>query len=236
MNEIQLQQHRVQYTIRRSKRARRVRITLKPDHTVVVTVPRAARVDVRDILMHHADWIIKKIKTMPALTKRLWQNHETLMYLGVEYTLRVELTSRSKSRLTFTQDHFTLSSHLEPTHPDYIQAASEAALQWFRAAAKEYIVPLAHEYAVQMNLAVNKIRIKNQKTLWGSASSKSNLNFNCRLMMAPEQIIRYVVIHELCHFTHMNHSKAFWALVEQYDPAYRQHRSWLRQHGASMAL
>lgn len=236
MNEIILQQQKVQYTVRRSKRARRVRLRLQPDRTVEVVVPRSARVDVRDVLIHHADWIIQHIETMPALTKRRWQDHETLMYLGVEYPLRLTVTSSRAARLTFDDAQFTLHSPLESAHPDYIQVARSAALHWFRAAAKATIVPLAREYAAQMNLAVNKIRIKNQKTLWGSASSKNNLNFNCRLMMAPEPIIHYVIIHELCHFTHMNHSKAFWTLVEQHDAQYKQHRKWLRENGGSMTL
>ena len=78
------------------------------------------------------------------------------------------------------------------------------------------------------------ITIRCQKTRWGSCSSKGNLNFNCLLMLCPEEVRDYVVIHELCHRKEMNHSPRFWALVAQACPDYARHRSWLKEHGRSL--
>ena len=86
-------------------------------------------------------------------------------------------------------------------------------------------------YAGLMNVQYGRITIRNQKTRWGSCSSKGNLNFNCLLMLAPDEVVDYVVIHELCHLIEMNHSKAFWKQVEQMMPDYKKHRKWLKYQG-----
>lgn len=96
---------------------------------------------------------------------------------------------------------------------------------------KDKIAKRVSHYEQIMGLSANHITIKNQKTRWGSCSSKKNLNFNYRLAYMPQEILDYVVIHELAHLRHMNHSKQFWALVEQYLPDYRERRRWLKEYG-----
>lgn len=86
-------------------------------------------------------------------------------------------------------------------------------------------------YAGIMNVRYGGITIRNQKTRWGSCSGKGNLNFNCLLMLVPEEVIDYVVVHELCHLIEMNHSKAFWQQVERVMPDYEKYRQWLKDHG-----
>ena len=89
-------------------------------------------------------------------------------------------------------------------------------------------------YAPKVGVTYGRITIRNQKTRWGSCSSKGNLNFNCMLMLAPATVIDYVVIHELCHRKEMNHSPRFWALVQQHYPAYLQARQWLKANGSTL--
>lgn len=89
-------------------------------------------------------------------------------------------------------------------------------------------------YARIMGVSYGRIAIREQKTRWGSCSSKGNLNFNWRLILAPEEVLDYVVVHELAHRREMNHSKAFYAVVESVLPDYRQARRWLRDHGGSL--
>lgn len=86
-------------------------------------------------------------------------------------------------------------------------------------------------YAKMMNVQYGRITIRNQKTRWGSCSGKGNLNFNCLLMLAPDEVVDYVVVHELCHRIEMNHSKAFWQQVERVMPDYKEKRQWLKVHG-----
>ena len=81
-----------------------------------------------------------------------------------------------------------------------------------------------------MNVHFNRVRIKNVKTIWGSCSSKKNLNFNFKLSFLPEALIDYVFVHELAHLKHMNHSKAFWSEVEKQIPDYKKRREELKRY------
>ena len=97
------------------------------------------------------------------------------------------------------------------------------------------VIPARVEYFARViGVTYGKINIRNQKTRWGSCSSKGNLNFNCLLMLAPPEVLDYVVVHELCHRKQMNHSKAFWSEVEKVLPDYKEARKWLKEDGSQM--
>ena len=100
--------------------------------------------------------------------------------------------------------------------------------------AKSYIPERVKYYAAQLGVSYGRITIRSQQTRWGSCSGKGNLNFNCLLMLAPAQVIDYVVVHELCHRRHMNHSAAFWQAVEEIMPDYAQWRKWLKENGRAL--
>lgn len=89
-------------------------------------------------------------------------------------------------------------------------------------------------FAPQVGVTYGTITIRRQKTRWGSCSARGNLNFNCLLMLAPEQVLDYVVIHELCHRKEMNHSQRFWAQVARLCPQYQQARRWLKENGPAL--
>lgn len=80
------------------------------------------------------------------------------------------------------------------------------------------------------------ITIRDQKSRWGSCSSRGTLSFNYRLIFAPAGVLDYVVVHELCHLTHMNHSKDFWNMVESIMPTYKQYKNWLKEHGHELTI
>ena len=100
--------------------------------------------------------------------------------------------------------------------------------------AKELINDSVRYWAPKIGVKYGRVAIKDQKTRWGSCSSKGNLNFNRRLAAAPGPVKDYVVIHELCHLIEMNHSKKFWNEVSRFCPDHRDHRKWLRMHGREL--
>ena len=112
----------------------------------------------------------------------------------------------------------------------------KALEQRYRQAAKEYFPSRVAYYEQIIGVTHASIRIRDQKTRWGSCSSKGNLNFNWRLMLAPPRVLDYVVVHELCHRKEMNHSKAFWDAVETVLPDYVQLRKWLKDNGGKLTL
>ncbi len=97
--------------------------------------------------------------------------------------------------------------------------------------ALKYIPERVAFYAPMVGVNYGRITIRNQRSRWGSCSSKGNLNFNCLLMLTPPEVIDYVVVHELCHRLEMNHSPAFWKEVEKIMPDYKSRRKWLRENG-----
>ncbi|MBO5095030.1 MAG: M48 family metallopeptidase [Lachnospiraceae bacterium] len=131
-------------------------------------------------------------------------------------TQRDALTQKQQNALTQTQ-----------------RSALEAR---YRKAAREYITARVAYYEPIIGVTHTRLSIRDQKTRWGSCSSRGGLNFNWRLMLAPPRVLDYVVVHELCHRKEMNHSKAFWHAVETVLPDYRELRKWLRENGNTLVL
>jgi predicted metal-dependent hydrolase len=103
-----------------------------------------------------------------------------------------------------------------------------------RGGARELVSALAEEEAERLAVTYERIRIGDQRTLWGSCSARGTLSFNWRLVLAPLEVLDYVVVHELCHLRVPNHSKRFWKLVEGRRPHWRGQRDWLREHGPEL--
>ncbi len=116
--------------------------------------------------------------------------------------------------------------HLQNTEP-----YTEEEIRSFVAKAKEIISPKVEFYANKIGVTYNRITIRCQRTRWGSCSSKGNLNFNCLLVLLPDEIIDSVVVHELCHRKQMNHSAKFYAEIDKVFPNYNRCRQWLKQNG-----
>lgn len=126
-----------------------------------------------------------------------------------------------------------IGKHLERiSKREDMRPTPEKTLQELAAAALQDIPGRVAKYAAAMGVDYGRITIRAQKTRWGSCSARGNLNFNCLLMLCPEAVRDYVVIHELCHRKELNHSARFWHEVETIMPDYAVHRRWLKEHGS----
>ncbi|HKP17711.1 MAG TPA: YgjP-like metallopeptidase domain-containing protein [Gaiellaceae bacterium] len=103
-----------------------------------------------------------------------------------------------------------------------------------RTAARELLCELVEQQAARLGVRYQRIRIADQRTLWGSCSSRGTLSFNWRLVLAPPEVLEYVVVHEVCHLRVPNHSRRFWALLDRHRPGWRAERAWLREHGPEL--
>lgn len=112
----------------------------------------------------------------------------------------------------------------------------EALERRYRSAARSCFEQRCAYYRSITGGAYTSVTIRDQKTRWGSCSSRGTLSFNYRLIFAPPQVLDYVVVHELCHLTHMNHSKEFWNMVGSVMPDYQTQRKWLKEHGSELTL
>lgn len=124
--------------------------------------------------------------------------------------------------------------------PRYTPEERTALEKRYQAAAKEYIPKRVEYYTSTCQDIIGdhclRITIRDQKTRWGSCSSRKTLSFNWKLMLAPPAVLDYVVVHELCHLKHMNHSAEFWNSVEAILPDYKLKREWLKEHGHELTL
>ncbi len=111
---------------------------------------------------------------------------------------------------------------------------NQGALEKLKEDAREDYTARCDHWAKIMGLRYNRIHVKFQHSRWGSCSSLGNINLNALLMLAPESVRDYVIVHELAHLKHMNHSKAFWQEVENTLPAYKNEKTWLKENGPKL--
>ena len=160
------------------------------------------------------------------------ENGDVLPYLGEQRVLSVIREDRKRARVSSVMGRILL---VVPYKADYEYRRS-AIEKWYRKEALDVIEEKASEYAACIHVSFQNVHIKDTKSRWGSCSSRGNLNFSWRLMMAPEPVLDYVVIHELCHLKYMDHSEHFWNLVAEFCPSYKQYRKWLKDNGESLYL
>lgn len=226
------------YEVRRSERARRVSLKVYPNGRVEVVAPTRARLPLEYLdlfVAENTDWIRRQRERFaaraaaapapPAIPDRV-PLHGRLL------PVRVSLAQGLRATLRFLGDAFAIEL------PD--GAAPETARRllerWYRAAAAAHFAERVRVLNAETQHPVKAIRIGDQKRRWGSCSARGTLSFNWRLMMAPADVLDYVVIHELAHFDEMNHSARFWALVKERCPRHEVFVRWLREHAPTLAF
>jgi predicted metal-dependent hydrolase len=212
------------YTIRRSARARRVRVAVDPHAGVQVTLPARARE--REAALAVAElrpWIERRLAEVRAARERLAVPAGHLPYLGAHLALSLE-PGRVRAHRRGDVLHVPADD------------GRLAIERWYRRAARAEIAPRLDDAVTALGKAYTKLTIRGQRTRWGSCSTTGAMSFNWRLVLAPEEILDYVVWHEACHLVVMDHSPAFWSLLERHRPSYRTPQRWLRANGTALVL
>ncbi len=215
-------------TIKKSKR-KSVTLQCLEDGKLIVRAPIGmSKREIMGIVEEKSAWIER---TRQQLEKRRLQEEALTLadssyfpFLGRDLEVR---RTRSKDPVVTVDSE---KGHLEIAALDE-ESAKTALLSFIRQKAKSYLDERTEKWAQKMDLTYNTLRIKDQKTRWGSCSGRRNLNLNARIMLAPPQVIDYLIVHELAHLVHMNHSRAFYGLVASYVPDYLEHQGWLKNHG-----
>jgi predicted metal-dependent hydrolase len=226
--EVDLLGNSVEYEVRRSDEATEPRIDVDI-RGVTVVLPTSSTERPVDLLEDNAAWVVEKQREFDRhreqIPNREFENGESFPYLGDEYEVVVERRSTSM----VGDGTLRLAKH----HVD--DTSIERALETlYRRKARETFEEIADEYAAQIGVEYEQIEIRNQRTKWGSCSTNGTLGLNWRLMMAPRNVVEYIVIHELAHLRETNHSDAFWSLVAQHDPDYETHAQWLDENSARL--
>jgi predicted metal-dependent hydrolase len=215
----------LEYTIRRSTRARRIRVKVDPHDGVEVVIPhRATHTQAQAAIAELRPWIDRRLHEAEQARARLASPPGTVPFLGAHLRLRHEA---GRTRAHRKDDVLHLPQH-EP---------HEALERWYRAQARTEIAPRLTSATNALGITrPTTLAIRNQRTRWGSCSTTGTMSFNWRLVLAPEPVLDYVVWHEACHLVVPDHSRRFWALVERHFPGYREPRRWLRRNGAALVL
>jgi predicted metal-dependent hydrolase len=213
------------YHVRRHRRARSVKLRAEQHKGLMITVPY--RFSVRElpgILEENKDWIIKqlsRIHLQPSLVLP-----DSITFYSIQQTWKINYEPA---------DHiFRMTTHapneimLQGDQTDY-QRCRKILLHWIKKQSKLHLTAELQRISQETQLHYNGLMIRGQKTVWGSCTSRKSISLNYKLFLLPAHLMRYVIIHELCHTKHLNHSTNFWSLVARFDPDYEQHRRELRQ-------
>lgn len=225
---IQLGGRTVSYTVRRSARARNYRIAVTPLDGVVIVYPLRLRHyrSPQSLLREHERWLLKHIDrlALPETPAGPLVDGDTLLYRGEPHTVRFEQGSRYEVDV---QEHTLVVRARAGAR----RTPVEVLRSWLADEARRTIEKVARDEATQIGVDYTSITVRDQRTRWGSCSRRRSLSFNWRLVLAPPEVLRSIVVHELCHLRHFNHSARFWALVERHDPDHKAHSTWLNTHG-----
>ncbi|WP_273326281.1 M48 family metallopeptidase [Vallitalea guaymasensis] len=225
---------KIEYTIKYSKR-KTIAIHIEPSNNIIVKAPIGMDRDrLKELVESKGKWISNKLEESNdyKIQKRTYKNGELFLFLGKEYPLElmidetasvmsVEIINNSLRIITNTEDKDSIKDLLEEFYRNQTRIIIQDRIKYYQ---KYFIV------------RPNNIRIKKQKTRWGSCSSLKNLNFNLKLSMAKLSVIDYIVVHEISHLIHLNHSKDFWNLVKSVLPNYKDEKDWLKHNGRRLTL
>jgi len=226
----------VPYILKRSrKRKRTISLQITRQADVIVSAPYFTPVaEIKNFIEQKYDWIqrnIQRQKEQQVYTgEKLYISGEYFYFLGTPYPLEAFFQQDLPAGLVFWSNRFYLNCR------DGQARRKSYFIEWYKTKARELFALQVGSLASRLHLQPKSIRITSAQTRWGSCSGENNLAFSFRLIMAPQTVIDYVIVHELMHIKEKNHSARFWKLVDTAMPDYKLHRSWLKENGHKFIL
>ena len=194
---------------------------------LVIKSPKVSQRYIEQLLLKKSDWINRsREKLLHKKGKALDFSQQTELYFqGRSYPLKLIEQTKKRTKLIFDQELFLLYYH----HYDEVLCQKHVD-DFYREESKLLVPILVEKWSAQMALAATGIRFRKTKRQWGSCSGKNVLSFNTMLMKLPQDVIQYIIVHELAHIKHKHHQKSFWKLVETHIPNYKQHVTELKKY------
>jgi len=226
----------VPYTIRRSDRARHARIVVSGDGVEVVVPRRFAERRIAPLVEEKRPWIERTLERMRESEAELAPAHlrdgGSVPFLGERLTLAVRVEpGRTRAHVARRGD----SLHVAVADPGSA-AIRDALERWYRRCARAEVAPRLDAATARAGARYTSLQIRAQRTRWASCSDRGGMSFNWRLLLAPAEILDYVVEHEVAHLDVPDHSERFWTLLADRAPGFREHERWLRRHGHALRL
>jgi predicted metal-dependent hydrolase len=227
-------EYRIAYTIRRSDRARNARIVVDADGVEVVIPKRMALKHVEPFVQDKRAWIERTLRRIRAAEENAGIRLEdggTVPYMGQQLVLRVLVEpGRVRPHVALRPGGVLVVKLGQGGR----QALRDALEGWYRKRAKAEVAPRLDAATARAGTRYKRLSIRGQRTRWASCSSSGAMSFNWRLLLAPEEVVDYVVEHEVAHLEVLDHSQRFWRLLGKRCPRYREHERWLRRHGPAL--
>ncbi len=228
----------IPYTVTESTKAKHIRLIIDIEGLRVVKPKQVAFKQVESMIHDKSAWIYKHYMPLQskktAQYKRKWETGEKVLYKGEAYPIKISPNLYNSAVVTFSGDHFEV--YTDEKVENRQEEIANAFRKWYIDAAYKTIEQRVDDYCKIIGVSYHKIKIKEQKTRWGSCSKKGNLNFNWKLIMAPKDVLDYVIVHEVCHLRHLNHGAMFWQMVANYMPNYQKARKWLKENGVFLSF
>jgi predicted metal-dependent hydrolase len=211
----------IKIDIRTSKRARRLRLVSGINGVQAVVPPDYCAEELESFISAKRDWIIRTSRYYSRLKERCGGLEPGTIYLlGSKYRFHIV---KDRQQSAVVSDAMKVVTFHVTDRRRYKQEMQE----WYKVQTGRIIAERLPALAGRLNLKYNKVSIKGQRSRWASCSKKGNLNFNLLLAAAPQEVIDYVIIHELMHLVELDHSPRFWQLVKEADPEHKKHKEWL---------
>ena len=239
-NSVRFGNTTIDYEVRRSERRRKtVQITVDGGGVRVAAPMAMPDSDLQAIVRGRASWILNHVlgEEMLQAAPRRFVSGETLPYLGRNVRLIVEPADMRLPEVRFDHWRFRVSVPQTLNNDERCEPVRRVVVGWYRARAAERLPNVVAQWWPQLRRGdMPQILVRDQRQRWGSCAPDGTLRFNWRVMMLPSALIEYVVVHELAHLTHRNHSTDFWGLVSWVMPDAQQRRRHLREAGRMLPL